>query len=209
MTCGVYAIIDINGERYVGSSYNIEARLKGHWKSLEDNTHGNRFLQRAYNKHGAKFFRNEVLEICSRETRYIREQFHMDISSRYNLSKTAEGTTGVKFTKKRRKAMSERMKGNKHLLGHTHTKDSKNKISSSLKGRKPSKLARQKSKERMIKRNTENPPMKGRDFSEHHRKAISAAAKQRCANPKYRRFLSKIAKRNNVLRKRNKDGTWK
>lgn len=201
-TCGIYAIIDIHGERYVGSSIKIEERLKGHFKGLETKTHQNRMLQRAYNKYGKDYFRTEILEICSQEIRFEREQHYMDISGKYNLAKIAEGG-GIKKTKAQKKAIGERMKGNKHLLGHKHSEETKKKISEKSKGRKPSLKTREKASERMKRINVENPQMKGRNFSEHHRKAISEAMKGRKLSEERKLKISE------QLRLRWKDPTYR
>ena len=58
---GIYKIV-INGMTYVGLSVDIVRRKRSHHNTLQNNTHGNRHLQRAYNKH--KDFQLEILEEC-------------------------------------------------------------------------------------------------------------------------------------------------
>lgn len=49
---GVYQIYNpINNKRYIGSSINVERRLKEHLRNLKKNTHCNVHLQSAYNKY--------------------------------------------------------------------------------------------------------------------------------------------------------------
>ena len=49
---GVYQIYNpINNKRYIGSSINVERRLKEHLRNLKKNTHCNIYLQSAYNKY--------------------------------------------------------------------------------------------------------------------------------------------------------------
>lgn len=177
MTCGIYAIIDLDEQRYVGSSVNIERRIKVHFKGLQNKDHQNRFLQRAYNKYGRDYFRVEILEECSKEILLEREQFYMDQEHKYNLSKKA-AAGGIKWTIERKLKHSEKLKGNKRLLGYKHSEETKKKISESLKGRPVSENTRKAASTRMKKYNVESPNMKGRDFSEHHRKAISIAMKK-------------------------------
>lgn len=75
---GIYKII-INNKIYIGSSINLYDRLKLHLSQLKRNVHGNKYLQRAYNKH--KTFEFEILELyenierkelIQEETRYMR-----------------------------------------------------------------------------------------------------------------------------------------
>ena len=60
---GVYQIYNpINNKRYIGSSINVERRLKEHLRNLKKNTHCNVHLQSAYNKYGVQNFKFEVIE---------------------------------------------------------------------------------------------------------------------------------------------------
>jgi hypothetical protein len=93
----------------------------------------------------------------------------------HNIGSAASRT----HTAAERESARLRMLGNKHLLGHTHTKETRQKISQTLKGRKPSDLCRQKARERAVERNTTNPPRKGVPCSPEHRAKLSAAAKAR------------------------------
>tara|TARA_R110000824_G_scaffold235985_1_gene424756 strand:- start:391 stop:1161 length:771 start_codon:yes stop_codon:yes gene_type:complete len=58
---GIYKIT-INDKSYVGLSADIVRRTKTHHNSFQNNTHGNRHLQRAYNRY--KDFQLEILEEC-------------------------------------------------------------------------------------------------------------------------------------------------
>lgn len=49
---GVYQIYNpITNKRYIGSSINVERRLKEHLRNLKRNNHHNMYLQAAYNKY--------------------------------------------------------------------------------------------------------------------------------------------------------------
>ena len=62
MTVGVYQIKNTdNGKSYIGSSMRLERRLSEHKSRLRHNKHGNRHLQRAWNKYGKDAFEFEVL----------------------------------------------------------------------------------------------------------------------------------------------------
>lgn len=121
MSIGVYKITNIiTGKFYIGSSKNIEARLKGHFKDLETNTHGNKHLQNSYNKYGKEVFITEILEITtlenlrSKEDYYIKQTKCYDRNIGYNIAKGAVGSGSDYFTEetlqKLRQPKSEEMK---------------------------------------------------------------------------------------------------
>lgn len=63
MTCGVYLITcTATGDQYVGRSANLEARWKGHQKSLTIGRHQNANMQALANKYGAESFTFKVLD---------------------------------------------------------------------------------------------------------------------------------------------------
>lgn len=82
---GIYRII-INGKSYVGSSFNIEIRLRQHKSDLSCNRHCNPYLQAAYNKY--KTFSTEILEtfdnISDAELRKIEKDWKIKIGE-YNI----------------------------------------------------------------------------------------------------------------------------
>lgn len=96
--------------------------------------------------------------------------------------KISKANLGKKHTEEFKRRYSERMLGNKNLLGHKHTEETKAKISKAGKGRSVSDLTRQKSRERMIERNRTNPPRKGKKCSKEHKAKVSIAHKLRNKN---------------------------
>lgn len=128
------------------------------------------------------------------EARELEERLIAELNPKYNTAPhyggwkgmhTPEGLANIaKVQKERvqsleeRKAKSRRMKGNKNLLGHKHSEETKAKISQSNKGRKPSALCRQKSSERATERNKTNPPRKGKKCPAEHRRKLSEARKR-------------------------------
>jgi predicted GIY-YIG superfamily endonuclease len=51
--CGIYEIsCAANGKRYIGSSQRCRIRIGNHFGGLARNSHYNRHLQSAWNKHG-------------------------------------------------------------------------------------------------------------------------------------------------------------
>ena len=97
MTCGIYKIENKeNGKVYIGSSKNIEKRWEAHEVGLKNKRHHNAKLQHAWNKAGGKLpLDYSVLEECSIEDLFVREQHWMDFynsySDGYNCTKLSQG----------------------------------------------------------------------------------------------------------------------
>lgn len=220
MATGVYKLTNlVNGKIYVGGAYKaFHLRFYKHRWDLNRGTHVNPHLQRAWNKYGAKSFRFSILEHCEPTEVAAREQFWIDQltphdqSIGYNISprvgagykgmhspeglrKISEANLGRKHPEEFGRAHSERMKGNKHLLGHQHSEETKKKISDKGKGRPASELCKQKSRERMIERNRNNPPRKGKKCSESHKRKVAEAALGRQVSEETRKKLSEAGLR--------------
>lgn len=72
---GIYVIECVSTDKiYVGSSVNCRIRLKDHVRLLKYNTHGNRYLQSAWNKYSHKKFRFWLVEECEENLLKDREQ---------------------------------------------------------------------------------------------------------------------------------------
>lgn len=88
--CGIYMLRnEKTGEKYVGSSRDIKARIVWHIRDLGQHTHHSRRLQKAWDKYGIAAFTVTVLEQCS--TRYLlrKEQKWIDkLKPEYNMLKT-------------------------------------------------------------------------------------------------------------------------
>lgn len=81
---GVYQIYNpINNKRYIGSSINVERRLKEHLRNLKKNTHCNVHLQSAYNKY-KDVLQFQFLEECEPDECLIFEQYYLDYYKSYN-----------------------------------------------------------------------------------------------------------------------------
>lgn len=77
--CGVYKITNIvNWKFYIGSSKDIEHRWRQHKNQLNENQHGNLYLQNAWNKYGGANFKFEIIEECSPKIQFEREQFYLN-----------------------------------------------------------------------------------------------------------------------------------
>lgn len=98
--CGIYKIENlINGKVYVGQSVDVFNRWKQHQNQLENNTHYNTHLLRAYNKYGVENFQYELLEECDLHSLNEREMYwisHYDsLNSGYNQTSGGDGTNGI------------------------------------------------------------------------------------------------------------------
>lgn len=75
--CGIYKI-KIHDKEYIGSSKNIQHRLRQHLITLKQNKHHNHTMQNLYNKYGIDNIYFEVIEICLEENRINREKYYID-----------------------------------------------------------------------------------------------------------------------------------
>lgn len=83
--CGIYCITNIlNNKKYIGSSVNLERRLKSHFYNLRTNIHKNPFLQSTYNKYDKDIFKQEILEYCSKEILIEKEIFYIKLYNTFN-----------------------------------------------------------------------------------------------------------------------------
>ena len=141
MKSGIYLIENIaNNKKYVGQSLNVNGRIGRHKSYLKRQAHENQYLQRAYNKYGAKNFKFKVLEKCpiedldDKEIYYISKFETLDYEKGYNLEgggnagKIISETTrlkkvgknnpmyGKKVSDKTKKKMSESSRGKNNKL---------------------------------------------------------------------------------------------
>lgn len=166
MICGVYTITNVvAGKQYVGSSVDIERRWTEHKQALANVKHGNRYLQRAWNKYGADAFVFKVVERCEPESLLACEQTWMDIvkpfdSRGYNASKIAGK---VEFTQQVRESMSKAKRGKpSSFRGRNHSPEAIAKMRQSSTGKKHTPA----SKAKMSTNNKgENNPFFGRKHS--------------------------------------------
>lgn len=84
--CGIYQIqCLVSKKSYVGSSKRIEGRWYEHRYLLKKGTHTSPRLQQAWTKHGEANFVFSILEECSVEKLFEREQHYIDLCRRdYN-----------------------------------------------------------------------------------------------------------------------------
>lgn len=114
VSSGIYAIRHIDsGKLYIGSAVNLSNRWRTHRGYLNRGTHHSRYLQNAWNRHGADTFVFEVLEFVEDKADLIRaEQRWLDhvkpwqSGIGYNTSPTAGSCLGVKQTAETRAKLS-------------------------------------------------------------------------------------------------------
>ena len=112
---GIYGIrCTATNKIYIGSSSDIPARWNQHRSSLQQGTHYNKHLQRAWARYGAGAFIFEVLEVVDPDRLLDREQHWMDKTQcydqecGYNIAREAGRTTGVEGSGRPPKPIEER-----------------------------------------------------------------------------------------------------
>jgi group I intron endonuclease len=161
MTCGIYSFKNLaNGKQYIGSSINIENRIRQHLCALIHNKHHSILFQYAFNKYGWEYFEATIMEECTLEELHEREQFYLDTirpfdsSIGYNISMDAIAPTRgrkINLSDESMQKKRDRMLGNTITLGYHHTDDTRQRMSNSRKGRSPSEETLRKSREAHIK----------------------------------------------------------
>lgn len=118
---GIYKIINkVDGKYYVGSSQNIIERWKKHKNGLKKNSHPNKHLQNAYNKHGVNSFEYMVVEYIMDINELLRvEQIYLDECKKnpnrnYMISYDAIASMrGINHSNETRKKISIALTGKK------------------------------------------------------------------------------------------------
>ena len=133
---GVYCITHIEtSKKYVGSSVNLNARLKKHLRMLKNGKHHSYKLQMDWNKYGEEAFEISILLRCPVDSLLDMEQKIID-----KLNVINEGYNVALFA-------------NAPHKGRTHTPETLAKMSEAHKGRKPiSEETRERMREASVKR---------------------------------------------------------
>ena len=146
---GIYCIQNkINKKTYVGQSVDIQKRWKYHISHLNNNSHDNLYLQKAWNKYGKDNFSFRVLEICSQSELNEKETMWCNKFRPlvYNLGATGRQHTMSESTKEKMRLANL---GNKNgFYGKTHTKQTKELLAKLKKGTHLSYETRQKISEK-------------------------------------------------------------
>lgn len=149
---GVYAIYCTNGHAYIGSSGDIEGRVRSHFYSLKSGIHHNSHLQRAYEKYGAEAFDWDIIEQClinpwDREQWWI--DFFQDLNPLFNMDSTAARAYPLSVPQETRDKIAKTITGQKRsqetrdrireaLVGKKHAPERNQHHSRVMKGRKNS-----------------------------------------------------------------------
>jgi len=114
---GIYKIVcKSTNDFYIGSSVNVRTRLWNHVNKLLREKHDNSHLQRAWNKYKIENFEFEILEETPRDSLLLieREQWFLDeLKPSYNICLIAGSTSGRRRTEEFKQKMSQTMKGRK------------------------------------------------------------------------------------------------
>jgi group I intron endonuclease len=122
---GIYKIACIvNNKFYIGSSIEIDYRMRAHISMLRKNKHKNKHLQAAFNKYRENNFIIECIEACPDTTTQdeiiLLEQKYLDTlkpwnnNIGYNMSEKAycpPSRTGTKLTKEHKQIISKANRG--------------------------------------------------------------------------------------------------
>lgn len=122
---GIYKITCLcNNKFYIGSSVELEYRIKAHLGLLRKNKHRNKYLQAAYNKYGENNFTVECIEACpvttTQDEVILLEQKYLDNLTPwnndigFNMAEKAycpPSRKGAKLTKEHKQKVSLANKG--------------------------------------------------------------------------------------------------
>lgn len=167
------AINKINGKKYIGqTSKKLEERIKGHIKqSKSENIH---YFQRAIRKYGVENFEWRIICQCSSleeanelEMFYIAKHETSNPEKGYNETVGGSGVVGNTLTEEKKRQISEAVKTSEKFIKFCKSENATIKKSETMKGRK---------------------------FSDKHRKNLSKAAKERKLSDEGKEKLSKAMK---------------
>lgn len=148
MLSGIYTITNLlSSKRYVGSSVNVEKRLKTHLRLLRSKKHPNRFLQFSFSKHGEENFEFKKLENCpiedllKTEEKFIHAFDTLNRQKGYNLAPyPTQGSRGVKWSQQSKDKLSctlieQYSTKARQPVNFTHSAEAKKKITDAGLGR--------------------------------------------------------------------------
>ncbi|EKD98299.1 MAG: hypothetical protein ACD_23C00492G0001 [uncultured bacterium] len=136
-----------NGRFYIGSAMRFNKRWREHLRGLEGNRHHSKFMQRDWNKTGAEHFEFSILMHCTPDELIKHEQSFIDtMKPVYNSAPVAGSQLGYKFDDEAKAKMSVAAKRTKNFTGHTHSEETKARISAVKTGVKMGKYSDERAK---------------------------------------------------------------
>jgi group I intron endonuclease len=163
--CGIYKITNkINNNYYIGSSIDINNRWKNHIKAVKNNS--SYPIHRAIRKYGVENFNFEIIELCDKNELLHKEQLlldeHVGKTVCYNASKDVYAP----------------MRGRKHTSKtKNQIKDKKKNIPESIRFLLGTSWRGKKQPKSMVEKRAAS--IRGRKYSEEHKKKLSNVAKNR------------------------------
>ena len=120
--CGVYRWTNLtNGNSHIGSSVNLEKRLKGYFSIYflqSEIKKGRSLINSSLLKYGYSNFTLQILEYCDTCEAVSREQYYLDfLKPEYNILFTAGSWLGSKHSEEAKAKMSAVKKGNQNATG--------------------------------------------------------------------------------------------
>lgn len=125
-TAGIYIITNtITNAKYIGSSNKIGNRINKHKSLLRNKKHFNNYLQNSFNKYGMENFTFDIYEeyfgndIRSREKQIIEKEQSMYYQNGYNIDEVNEKHP-ISLTKEIKNKISNSLKGKAKSETHKH-----------------------------------------------------------------------------------------
>lgn len=187
--CGVYFIKNtVNEKFYVGSSVDINRRLKGHLSSLRNGRHVNHLLQADWDKFGEANFSTGVLDVTCVGEMIALEQAWIDRIADYNLAPAAGSTLGFKQSDQFKRNQSIRVRGEGNPMFGTKRPDVGERMRALHQGSRLSEEHKRKVSESLKGKGV------GREVPQYVRDKISAANKGKVRSEEQRAKMSELVK---------------
>lgn len=139
---GIYSIKNLfNNKQYIGSSLDLNRRIKKHLNDLRKKKHDNEYLQRSFNKYGESQFEIYIIEQCEEseltELENTWMKHYKSTNRKYGFNLAEDPRHPGRLCKEAREKISKAKSGkNHHFWGKELSKEHKIKVSDSLIGNK-------------------------------------------------------------------------